>query len=156
METNDVNLAILNITSWVGQCGDATHLYGSLILCRNVAITIDSVDDWGVGSMGYPIELFRPLTMELAIQLDKKDGGKTYQRQVRALKEHPEIQDKMPNYGTTNRFDTFDQVVEAGIKKWKELNLKCPFISLYEGEKYKANEYEPSSTIILQYGENLK
>jgi arginine decarboxylase len=37
----------------------------------------------------------------------------------------------------------------AGIEKWKELDIDCPFISLYEGEKYAANSYEPSNTVTL-------
>ena len=60
-----------------------------------------------------------------------------------------ELIKEFPDLGTTNRFDTFEEVVNAGIEKWKELNLDCPFISLFEGEKYTANSYEPSTTVIL-------
>ncbi len=145
-----IYIAILNITSWVGQCGDATHLYANLILSeRN--ISIDEVEDWNVNHLGKKIELKRPLTLELAIELDKKDGYNSNQRAFR-LSQDPDFARENPTYGKTIRFDTFEQCVNAGIEKWKQLNINCPFISLYEGEKYKANKYEPSTTVILQYG----
>lgn len=155
MEKKDINLTILNITSWTGQCPDATHVYGHLILCSSKQITIDTVEEWGVTSMGEAIELMRPLTLELAKVLDKKSGGTSYQRAFRLVTENPEFLIENPERGTTNRFDTFDEVVKVGVEKWKELDIDCPFISLYEGEKYKANNYEPSTTVILQYGEDL-
>ena len=44
MENNksqNIKLAILNITSWAGQCSGATHLYGHLVLCdKDVSIEI--------------------------------------------------------------------------------------------------------------------
>lgn len=148
--TQPIYLAILNITSWVGQCGDATHLYANLILSeRNIGI--DEVEEWNVNHLGRKIELRRPLTLELAIALDEKDGYHSNQRAFRICSEDPEFAKENPTYSTTIRFDTFEQCVNAGIKKWKELNVNCPFISLYEGEKYKANDYEPSTTVILQY-----
>lgn len=155
MDYSNINLAILNITSWCGQCADATHVYGHLILCSYDEITINTVEEWGVTSMGEAIELKRPLTLELAKVLDKKSGGHSNQRALRLVTEEPEFLIENPDYAQTNRFDTFDEVVKAGIEKWKELDLNCPFISLYEGDKYVANNYEPSTTVILQYGENL-
>lgn len=135
-----IYLAILNITSWVGQCGDAEHVYAHLILSEKENINIDNIEEFNVNYLGEKIELFRPLTLEIAEKLDKKEGGNFYKRDL-----HTER-------AFTNRFDTFDECVDAGIKKWKELNIDCPFISLYEGEKYKANSYEPSTTVVLQYG----
>ncbi len=139
-----IYLAVLNITSWAGQCGDAEHVYGNLILSTQESVNIDNIEDWNVKYLGKNIEIKRPLTLELAMQLDKKDGHNSNQRALRYAKENPE-------YGLTNRFDTFEQVVNAGVEKWKELNIDCPFISLYEGKKYEANSYEPSDTLILHY-----
>jgi len=152
--TENIYLAILNITSWAGQCSDATHLYGKLILCEMKGVTIDNVHEWNVSHLGKSIEIQRPLTLELAKSLDKKSGGHSYQRAYRIVTDNPEMIKDMEYYGYTNKFDTFDQIVNAGIEKWKELNINCPFISLYEGEKYEANDYEPSTTVILQYNTN--
>ncbi len=142
-------LAILNITSWAGQCADADHVYGHLILSTKENVTIDNVEDWNVKYLGENIEIRRALTSKLAKDLDKKDGRHTNQRSLRMIQDDPELIKEFPDLGTTNRFDTFEEVVNAGIEKWKELNLDCPFISLYEGEKYTANSYEPSTTVIL-------
>ena len=147
-----IYLAILNITSWVGQCGDAEHVYAHLILSENEKVNIDNVEEFNVKYLGERIELRRPLTLELAKQLDKKDGHNSNQRAFRICNEDPEFAKENPDYAKTNRFDTFEQAVNAGIEKWKELDINCPFISLYEGEKYKANSYEPSTTVVLQYG----
>lgn len=146
-----IYLAVLNITSWVGQCGDASHVYAHLILSKSEEVNIENVEDFNVNYLGEKIELRRPLTLELAKQLDKKDGHNSNQRAFRISNEDPEFAKENPDYGTTNRFDTFEEAVNMGIEKWKELNINCPFISLYEGEKYEANDYEPSTTIILQY-----
>lgn len=147
----NIKLAILNITSWVGQCANAEHVYAHLILSENDQVTIDNVEEYNVKYLGDRIELTQPLTLELAKKLDKKDGYNSNQRSFRMYNENPEFAKKHPEYGRTNRFDTFEQAVNAGIDKWKELDIKCPFISLYEGEKYKANSYEQSSTVILNY-----
>jgi hypothetical protein len=147
-----IYLAILNITSWVGQCGDAEHVYAHLILSVNENVNIDNIEEYNVNHLGEEIELRRPLTLEIAKQLDKKDGHNSNQRAFRLYNEDPDFAKENPDYGKTNRFDSFEEAVNAGIEKWKELNIDCPFISLYEGEKYKANNYEPSTTVILQYG----
>jgi len=146
-----IYLAILNITSWAGQCPDATHVYGKLILCESAGVTVDNVQEYSVKHLGEGIEIQRPLTEKLAKELDRKSGGKSYQRAFRLVTENPEMREEMEYYGYTDKFDTFDEVVSAGVAKWKELNIDCPFISLYEGEKYEANDYEPSATVILQY-----
>jgi hypothetical protein len=148
-----IYLAILNITSWVGYSSDATHLYAKLILSEKENVGIDEVEDWNVNHLGKEIELKRPLTLELAKQLDEKDGYHSNQRAFR-LAQDPDIAKENLDYGKTIRFDTFDECIKAGIEKWKELDIDCPFISLYEGGKYKSNDYEPSSTVILQYGQN--
>ena len=154
MEEKKITLAILNITSWCGQCADATHVYGDLILCSSKQINIDNVDEWGVRSMGEATKMTRPLTLELAKALDEKDGHKSNQRAFRIITEDPDFAKENPEYGTTERFDTFEEVVNVGIEKWKELDIDCPFISLYEGDKYKANSYNPYSTVILQYNKS--
>jgi len=144
-------LAILNITSWAGQCHEATHVYGKLILCEKEGVTVDNVEEYSVKYLGEGIEIQRPLTEKLAKELDRKSGGKSYQRAFRRVTENPKMREEMEYYGYTERFDTFTEVVSAGVAKWKELDIDCPFISLYEGAKYKANDYEPSKTVILQY-----
>lgn len=138
----EIYLAILNITSWQGQCSDATHMYGHLILSEKREVNVDNVEEWNVKYLGSDrIELSREMTFEEAEALDKKDGGNTNQRHWKR------------GETSTIRFNTFAQVEQAGIKLWKELGLKCPFISLYEGEKYHSNAYGPDKTIILQYEE---
>jgi hypothetical protein len=149
-----IYLAILNITSYVGQCADAEHVYGHLILSTSPDVNIDNIEGYNVKFLGENIEIRRPLTQELAKALDEKEGHRVYQRKFRMIAEDPELIKEFPDTGSTDRFDTFDEVVDAGILKWKELDIDCPFISLYEGDKYKANNYQPSTTVILQYGEN--
>lgn len=70
---NRIYLAILNITSWAGQCSDAEHLYAHLILSENEKVNIDNVEEYNVKYLGERIEMRRPLTLELAKHLDKKD-----------------------------------------------------------------------------------
>lgn len=151
MNDKKIYLAILNITSWVGQCGDAEHVYGHLILSNIAEVTVDNVEEWNVKYLGENIEITRPLTLEIAKALDKKDGDKTYQGYFRMIQDKDKFIEEYPEITVTNRFDTFEEVVNAGIEKWKELNIECPFISLYEGKKYTANSYEPTSTVILDW-----
>ena len=139
-----VFLAILNITSFTGQCADAQHLYGNLILSIRDDVNINNVTDWNIKYLGKNIEIKQPLTLELAKQLDEIDGNNSNQRALRYAEQDGEI-------AMTSRFNTFDEVVNAGIQKWKELDIDCPFISLYEGERYTANQVLQSSTIILEY-----
>jgi hypothetical protein len=146
-----IYLAILNITSWAGSIG-ATHVYGHLILSTKEKVTIDNIDEHNVHYLGETIEIKRPLTPELAEALDKKDGGNSYKRALRWMQEDSDFAKENPEQGMTERFDTLEEVVNAGIAKWKELNINCPFISLYKNKKYKANSYESSSTVVLQYG----
>lgn len=153
MENNksqNIKLAILNITSWSGMCPGATHLYGHLILCDK-DVSIENISDWNVKYLGESIEIRRVITKEIAEKLDAKDGHNTYSRIFRQMTEDPELLRVSPEYGTVNRFDTFQEVVDAGIAKWEELKLECPFISLYEGRTYYANSYSPDETVILQY-----
>lgn len=132
-----VKLAILNITSWAGQCSDAEHLYGNLILSTDKNVTTDNVEEYHVKYLGKNIKLDREITFEEAIKLDIKDEGDSYKRSwYRGEK-------------TTHRFNSMDQVLQAGIEKWRELNIDCPFISLYSGEKYSKNKFSDSETIIL-------
>jgi hypothetical protein len=156
METKKpkIHLAILNITSWVGYCADAEHVYGHLILSEREVVTIDNVEEWNINHLGGgKIEMKRPLTLEIATALDNKEGGNLNKRIYGRMQENPEYFKEHPDRCLTDRFDTFEQVVNAGIEKWRELNIDCPFISLYEGQKYKVNDYEPSDTVILKYGE---
>ena len=133
-EKAKVTLVILNITSWAGQCSDATHVYGNLILCDKPEVTIDNVDEWNVKHVGENIELRQLLTLEFAKKLDAKDGGETYQRHYRYA--NREGNDYPDEYRTTDKLDNLLEVENFAIAKWRELNLGCPFISLYEGEKY--------------------
>lgn len=145
-----VNLVILNITSWCGQCADATHVYGTLILCTEPEVTIDNIEEYNVKYLGERIELRQPVTLEIAKSLDKKSDGKTYERRVWLMTEHPEIPDNEFNY--TNRFDTYEEVENFAIARWKELDLGCPFISVSDGEKYNFDyNGEKGHTKILYY-----
>lgn len=147
-----VNLTILNITSWCGQCADATHVYGTLILCTNPEVTIDNIEEYDVKYLGERIELRQLVTLEIAKSLDRKSGGKTYERMVQLITEYPDVVEGNDTYGTTNRFDTYAEVENFAIAKWKELNLGCPFISLDTGEKYDFDyNGESGHTKILYY-----
>lgn len=138
MACGKVHLAIINIISWAGQCADAEHVYGHLILSTNKEVTVDNVEEYNVKYLGNKIELKREISLAEAIALDAKDQtGGAY-----------EYDWNMGNKDTV-RFKTFSQVVEAGVKAWRALGIDCPLISLYEGEKYYANEYEPSDTVII-------
>ena len=152
MEEKKVYLAILNITSWAGQCSDATHVYGKLILSTNSKVTIDNVEEWNVNYLGEKIEITQAMTLKIAKKLDMIDGGKTYQRSF-MLRDVICDDEDFDEFLNTRRFDSIEEVVNAGIAKWRELGLDCPFISLYDGSKYKSNSHNPSSTIILQFGE---
>jgi len=140
MSTGKIHLAILNITSWCGYDASAEHLYGHLILSDKEQVTLENVHDWNVRHIGEQIELSREMTFDEAKKLDAKDqsGGRVQRRWMRGEKD-------------TTRFDSFEQVVASGIAKWKELGLECPFISLYEGEKYSKNSYNDSETVILHH-----
>ncbi len=136
-------LAILNITSWCGYDTAAEHLYGMLILSERPDVTVENVHEWSVRYLGQEIKLQRKMTEEIARRLDKKDGHNSNIRALRYAADNPEM-------GYTERFDNFDQVVDAGIEKWKELGLNCPFISLYEGSRYAANHYNKYSTEVVE------
>lgn len=129
-----VYFAILNITSYAGQCADATHVYGKLILCEK-DIPMSELPEWNVNHLGKTIDIAQPLTLEISKKLDAKGGGKTYQRAF-ALYGEVDINGVPFELRTVNRFDTFEEVENFAIAKWKELNLDCPFVSLYEGELY--------------------
>lgn len=139
MSDKKIHLAILNITSWAGMCSDAEHVYGKLILCDREDVTIENINEWNVNHLGDDIELRQPVTLKMAIKLDAKDGGKTYQRAVRLREEFKDNPDFQELYDT-NRFDTFKEVEDLAIAKWKELNFGCPFISLYNNEKYNFDD----------------
>lgn len=134
----DVYLVILNITSWAGQCTDATHIYGELILSKDKNVNIDNVEEWNVKYLGDSFELRQPLTLEIVQRLDKKDGHKRYER---AFRLYDEFKDDESFYDLlhTNRFDKFEELEDFAINIYKELNIDCPFISLYNGEKYDFN-----------------
>lgn len=56
-----IYLAVLNIESWVGQCADATHLYGTLILSEKENVGVDNIEDYCVKHLGKNIELKQSL-----------------------------------------------------------------------------------------------
>lgn len=116
-KSSEIKLAILNITSWAGQSSNAKHVYGNLILSIHHNVNIDNVEDWNVKYLGENITIKRPLTLELAKQLDEKDGYYSNQRAFTKCNEDPEFAEENPDYGKTNRFDTIEQVVNAGIEK---------------------------------------
>lgn len=134
-------LAILNITSFSGECSDAEHLYGNLILSNRDNVTIDNVSEWNVRYLGDNIELTREITLEEAKALDIKDQSYGLNQRIWVSGDK-----------RTNRFNTFQEVVDSGIEKWKSLGLEgvCPFISLYEGERYYKNSYNKDETVIIE------
>jgi len=110
----------------MGQCGDASHYYGKLVL-TDIAIEPKNVEDWSISSLGQQLEVSYEMTLAQAKKLDAKDHGMTYQR----LWKHGQKK--------SERFDSPEAVLEAGIKLWQdkqqELGYGFPFISLYEGER---------------------
>ena len=132
---DNIKLVILNITSWVGCDSEAEHLYGKIILSDQKKVTIDNICEWNVNHLGEVIELKKEMTFQDATMLDKKDDGNTYRRAF------------MLGNTKTNRFNSIEEVVNAGIEYYNSLNLNCPFITLYEGEKY---DYNGQKTIIIQ------
>lgn len=134
----DVYLVILNITSWTGQCSDATHIYGNLIFSKDKNVDIYNIEEYSVRCLGENFQLRQPLTLEISQKLDKKDGHKTYER---AFRLYDELKNDENFYDLlhTDRFDTFEELENFAINIYKELNINCPFISLYNGEKYDFN-----------------
>ena len=121
-------LVALNITSYCGISLDAEHYYGHLILIRSPRITTKNINNYG--SSGEPIKLERPITREMALHLNKKDG------EIGICTTHRpgEISD---------RFNTTEELTDFAIKEYKKLNLDVPFISLYRDRKFK-------ETVIIQ------
>ena len=116
-------LAVLNITTYQGQCADADHYYGKLILSQ-VLIDPDDIEQWNMNHLGQALTLEKEITLREAQYLDEKDGGHTY------------------TYGwlhadrkTSERFDSIEEVQAAAKLKYEELQLSCPYIELYEGKK---------------------
>lgn len=122
----NVNLAVINITSWVGQCSDAEHCYGELILINQSNVDTESIVEWNLKYIGGEhIELRREITLEEAQALDiKNQNFGMYQRHWRNGEK------------TVDKFNELHEVVDAGMRKYHELGLTCPLINLYEGEKY--------------------
>ena len=75
--------------------------------------------------------------MEIAKKLDRIDGHNTHQRHLKYAT--AEGNDYPEEYRTTDRFDTFEEIENFAIAKWKELDVDCPFISIYEGERYDSD-----------------
>lgn len=119
-------LAVLNITTWAGQCSDAEHYYGKLVL-TDIAISPAEVQNWNIRHLGTGFEVSRELSLKEARYLDSKDGGGTYVRGWHS------------DHRKTDRFDSPEDVLQAGILLWKakqqELGYGLPFVSLYEGER---------------------
>jgi hypothetical protein len=87
--------------------------------------------------------------MEIAEKLDAIDGAGDHKRVLRYIA-NGEIWPE--EYLTTNRFETFEEVENFAIAKWKELDLKCPFVSLYKGDKYDFDyNGQQGKTKIVQY-----
>jgi hypothetical protein len=130
-------LCVLNISSWVGYSPDAEHVYGKLKFIQQNTdddyglITIDNIEEWRPA--GEEIQLRKKLTIEQAKIFDQKDGsGYSWRRAV-----------ELDKRATTDRFDSFDEINKVGVKKYKSLKLDCPFISLFEWEKF-------NETVIIQ------
>lgn len=122
-----IHLAIINISSWVGYDPEAEHIYGNLILSEHENVTIDNVDENAVKYLGEKIELEQPLTKEIAKALDEKNEEDVYHHQY------------LRRY-STNRFETDERIIEIAKQKYEELQLDCPMINLFEGEKYNGTK----------------
>jgi hypothetical protein len=120
----DVTLAIINISSFRYRCVDAIHFYAHLILCDDKSVTKENITKYNMKHLGEKIELFHDLTLEEAIQLDKKDNwldGGPYEEEWEKGKK------------SSNRFTSFKQCIDSGLELIESLNLACPNITLFEG-----------------------
>lgn len=114
---------VIAVSTYMGQCPDATHYYGKL--CKgNDRVPVEEVGEWTTSTFPVIEELRYEMTLEQARKLDGKsyDRTRTYER----LWQHGE---KM-----SEKFDSFDAVVQAGINKCLELGHKGKVAVMYEGD----------------------
>ena len=113
-------IVVLYITSWRGISFNAEHYYGKLIKVESEKINIENVHDWSLRGFD-DVELKKKLTQKEAEELNEKDSylGSRYEEGYES-----------------NRFNSIKEVTEAGIKAFKEMELKCDFVSLLEGDRF--------------------
>ena len=110
--TDEVQLVVLNITSWEGISLNAEHSYGNIILVNWTGIDFDNIEEFGINTFGEEVKLERVLSRKDCVKLDKKDGGTSLQKMF-------DLRETV----MTNRFDTIDQITEEGIRYWKDSGL---------------------------------
>lgn len=119
---------IINITTYQGTCPDASHYYGKLYRHDgHIKIPIEETGEWSITTFDLVEELKYEITKEQAIILDKKsyDRTRTYER----LWEN--------GVKTTEKFDTVEDIIKAGIEYCLKLKHKGKIVVLYEGELEK-------------------
>ncbi|MFN3555647.1 MAG: hypothetical protein ACK4VN_06770 [Bacteroidales bacterium] len=122
--SKSIRMVILNITQWDINYSVPWHYYGKLILCTDPQVTFHNIKQFDVTKLGENIPVFRELSRKEAVKMDFMKGGYNYAE----MWDHEEK--------TTFRFREKEDLVEAGIKMFRELNLDVPFISVLEGKKY--------------------
>jgi len=115
-----INLVVINISTWSGYDATAKHYYGSITYITDPAITTVNVANRATKYGGRTFDIRRKITEAEAREIDKSDGGHTYVKQW-------QIGNRM-----TTRFDTIQDVINAGQARCQELNMKCPIINLYD------------------------
>ena len=116
-------IAILNITSWETKV--AEHLYADYYFTDSEDVTSENFTSYAKNHWGEKREVKRQLTLEGARQLDRHDGGNLYEDAYRN------------GVRTTTRFYDFHDVINEGVKIFKEQNVRCDFLILFKKHKYK-------------------
>ena len=114
---------VIDVRTYIGQCADATHYYGKL--CKgHEGIPVKEVGQWSMTTFERIEELKYEMTLAQAKKLDNNsyDRTRTYQK----LWEHGE---KM-----TEKFNTYEDVINAGTKRCQELGHTGKVAVMYEGE----------------------
>lgn len=140
--SKSIRMVILNITQWDINYSVPWYYYGKLILCTDPQVTFHNIKQFDVAKLGENIPVFRELSRKEAVKMDFMKGGYNYAE----MWDHEEK--------TTFRFREKEDLVEAGIKMFRELNLDVPFISVREGKKYHGTRTlnEDDVNYLVRYG----
>jgi len=112
---NACTLAVLNITTYIGQCVDASHYYGNLYLISNPLLNTDNVLQQKLSGQIIPIK--RILTEHEISQFALNEGFKP--RKI------------------SERFETIDSLHAMGYEELRKLKLNVDFISLLNNEPFE-------------------
>ena len=122
---DSIHLIVLNIICWYGISAGATHYYARIIFVSRADVTLDNIREFDIATFGEWIELKRVRTRKECEKLDFCDGGDSHRREFDSGKPVE-----------TARFDSIDQITQAGILYWRGLEYNVPFISLKAGKKF--------------------